>query len=114
MKARDPERIQRPAPSCLEGHPRDPGGDQRDAGLKLEKQRWGQRPVCVPGPDLALPQALPAPKPVFRLCQRFPLRYFKRPCSPVVSAEPPNTGFTFWISHFRVGILPASPRSETT
>lgn len=26
MKARDPERIQRPAPSCLEGHPRDPSG----------------------------------------------------------------------------------------
>lgn len=65
-----------------------------------------------PGPDLALPQALPAPKPVFRPCQRVPFRYFKGPCSPVVSPEPPNTGFTFWILHFKVGIVPAFPRSE--
>lgn len=102
MKARDPERIQLSAPSWLEGHPRDRVGDQLDTGLQLEMQRWGQGPECVPGPDLALPQALPAPEPVL----------FQTSRSPVVSPEPPNTGFTFWSLHFRVGILPAFPRSE--
>lgn len=68
MKARDPERGQRPAPSQLEGQAQHLGRSQAglDVWPKLEMQRPEGRPGGVPAPGLALPQASPAPKQVFR------------------------------------------------
>lgn len=99
MRARDPERGQRPAP--LRARRPSSRPRPRKAGLnswpKLEVQRPGRRPEGVPGPSLALlPQAAPAPKLVFRPCLPRLFRYFKRIRSAVGYPKPPNTGVTFW------------------